>query len=162
MESTDQEVLRQAIGCLKQGRYVTRFTVARTCAGARLVTNPKPDRGMGTSLACGIAAAGDADAWLVGLADMPWIRPSTVRSLVDALREGARLVAPSYRGRRGHPVGFGAPLRDPLLQLRGDSGARVLLQEPGSRLKRIEVDDPGILLDVDAPQAIDRTPQREA
>lgn len=122
-------------------------TLAAT--GAQLVINPHAERGMGASLASGVAAGAAAQAWLVGLADMPWIQPASVAALVTALREGATLVAPAYRGRRGHPVGFGAAWREALLQLDGDSGARGLLDQHGARLQLIEVDDPGILMDVD-------------
>lgn len=120
-------------------------------AGARLVVNPDPDRGMGSSLACGVAAAGDAEGWLVGLADMPWIQPASIELVVDALRGGATLVAPSYRGQRGHPVGFGAPFRHSLMQLNTDTGARALLQAHSKQLTLVEVNDPGILLDIDRP-----------
>lgn len=124
---------------------------ALAATGAQLVVNPHAELGMGTSLACGVAASGSAPAWLVGLADMPWIQPASVAALVAALGEGATLVAPAYRGRRGHPVGFGTDWREALLQLDGDRGARGLLGRNAARLQLIEVDDPGILKDVDTP-----------
>ncbi|MBI2510278.1 MAG: NTP transferase domain-containing protein, partial [Betaproteobacteria bacterium] len=74
-------------------------------------------RGMGASLAHGVAEARAADGWLVALADMPRISPGTIRGVIAALEQGALIAAPAYKGERGHPVGFGAKLRDELLAL---------------------------------------------
>jgi len=106
-------------------------------------------RGMGASLAHGIAQARGADGWVVALADMPRIAPDTIRKVVDELEQGALIVAPSRKGERGHPVGFGAELRDELLTLDGDQGARAVLERHRDAVRLVECDDPGILLDID-------------
>jgi molybdenum cofactor cytidylyltransferase len=95
---------------------------------------------------------------LVALADMPAVRPSTIAQLVAALAGGASLVAPEYRGTRGHPVGFSQEWFDFLSRLRGDEGARHLLAVHRERLQRISVDDPGILADVDRPADLEAYP----
>ena len=56
---------------------------------------------------------------------------------------------PIHHGERGHPVGFAASLREDLLALRGDAGARGVLQRYAAEVVTVEVDDPGILQDVD-------------
>lgn len=109
-------------------------------------------RGMGRSLACGIAAAPEAEAWLIALADMPYIKDSSYRRVAQALVGGAELAAPSHGGQRGHPVGFGAGFRAALLALDGDRGARDLFSAYAGQARLIEVDDPGVLQDVDTPQ----------
>jgi molybdenum cofactor cytidylyltransferase len=119
--------------------------------GVQLVTNMAAEEGMGSSLACGIAASDEADAWVIGLADMPWIQPTTIKAVVDALEYNAPLVVPRYQGQRGHPVGFSRRYRDTLLNLHGDSGARSVLEQHSKQLQYIDVNDPGILLDVDTP-----------
>ncbi len=111
-------------------------------------------RGMGASLACGVRATEHADAWIIALADMPFIRPSTINAVYEALREGAPLVAPVYAGKRGHPVGIGSIFREQLLELQDDFGARKLLSRNKESLRPIEVDDPGILQDIDIPADI--------
>jgi len=133
---------------------------ALAATGVQLVINPHAERGMGASLACGVAATGGAQGWLVGLADMPWIQPTTTAAVVAALRDRATLVAPAYRGRRGHPVGFGAAWRESLLRLDTDSGARGLLDCHDARLQLIEVDDPGILHDVDTQEDLQQAVAR--
>ncbi|MET3228133.1 UNVERIFIED_ORG: molybdenum cofactor cytidylyltransferase [Burkholderia sp. 1263] len=119
-------------------------------AGCEVVFAPAAERGMGASLAAGIEASDDAEGWIVALADMPRIAVTTIEALARALDGGASLVAPFYEGQRGHPVGFGIAHRDALLKLDGDAGARSLLMS--QRVTRLDVDDPGILRDVDTPE----------
>ena len=121
-------------------------------SGAHVVHCARADEGMGASLACGVAASADAQGWIVALADMPWIAHATIRAVADAIAAGASLAAPSYRGVRGHPVGFASGHREALLALGGDEGARALLAHAGAELVRIDVDDPGVLRDVDVPR----------
>jgi molybdenum cofactor cytidylyltransferase len=106
-------------------------------------------RGMGDSIAAGVGARLRAPGWLVLPADMPMVRPGTLRAVADALR-GHAIAHPLYRGRRGHPVGFRAELCDELLALHGDEGARRLLERHAAC--GIEVDDPGAVLDLDTAE----------
>jgi molybdenum cofactor cytidylyltransferase len=121
----------QAIGC-----EVT------TCADAA--------DGMGATLAHAVQQSMHAAGWIVALADMPYLKPATIRALLDALRDGADIAAPVHEGRRGNPVAFGRVHLPALLQLSGDVGARRLLQDYPVQL--VEVNDPGIHIDIDRPQ----------
>lgn len=111
------------------------------------------DSGMGLSLAHAIrhtlADQPPGQGWLVALGDMPFVAPSTLHALAAAVEQGAAIAAPLFAGRRGNPVAFGAGHRAALLAADGDQGARRLLA--GSALTTIEVDDPGILRDIDSP-----------
>ncbi|HXH03497.1 MAG TPA: nucleotidyltransferase family protein, partial [Candidatus Competibacteraceae bacterium] len=115
--------------------------------GFQVVIAAEAQRGMGHSLAAGVAASADAAGWLIALADMPLVRPQTVAALAERLRQGSALVAPVYGGRRGHPVGFGRAYRERLLRCHGDQGARQLLTRDAARLQLLAVDDPGVLQD---------------
>ncbi len=119
--------------------------------GAQLVVCPDAAAGMGHSLACGVRARSDATGWVIALADMPAVSPSTIAAIRDAVARGHEAVAPLYLGQRGHPVGFGRACRDELLGLTGDSGARGVFAVHRPLL--LEVDDPGCLLDIDTPIA---------
>lgn len=109
------------------------------------------ERGMGHSLAVGVAASADAAGWLIALADMPFIDQASYRVVIDALLAGATLAQPSYQGRPGHPVGFTAAWRDSLLALSGDVGARELIRSAGAARIVCPLDDPGIHRDIDLP-----------
>lgn len=119
-------------------------------AGARVTVCPDAQAGMGASLAHGVRAAGDADAVMIALADMPWIRPETFRAVVAELRRGEQLVVPRHQGKRGHPVGFGRVHHPALTVLGNDEGAREVIAR-ATGIRWIDIDDPGALRDVDTP-----------
>ncbi len=119
---------------------------------AAVVTNPRAAEGMGTSLAAGVAALGaQVGTVAVALADMPRLRGETVARLWRAFLGTERgIVVPRFRGQRGHPVLFDlGRYRGELLALGGDRGARELLRVRETDVLSVEVDDPGVILDVD-------------
>jgi molybdenum cofactor cytidylyltransferase len=107
--------------------------------------------GMGASLACAVRAAGPASAYVVALADMPFVRPSTISAVRDAVAGGAPLAAPYFRTRRGHPVGISGRFYERLIVMKGDEGARRILSENEAALLKIPVGDPGVIRDIDTP-----------
>lgn len=149
----------KALAVVRPGdRFLASLLAAE---GLEIVECADAQRGMGFSLAAGVAAAPAAAGWLIALADMPYIKESTVARLAAELAAGATLVAPVYRGRRGHPVGFGRGYRAELLALRGDRGARAILDRSLALLTPIAVDDPGVLYDVDWPADLSAVPARD-
>ncbi|MGH1560171.1 nucleotidyltransferase family protein [Caulobacter segnis] len=122
-----------------------------------LVAVENPAEGMGASLRTAAQALPDDGAGVfVLLGDMPAIDPATLQRLGQAFKGPLDLVAPTYLGRRGHPVLFGATWFPALRALSGDEGARALLESAGAQLTRIPVEDPGIHLDVDRPEDLVR------
>ena len=129
----------------------------------QLISNLKAERcevvvcenaaeGMGASLACAARAAGEADGYLIALADMPFLRRTTIAAVRDALAGGAPLVSPYFRARRGHPVGLSHEFFHELVALRGDEGAKRLLAAHEKQMVKIPVGDPGALRDIDRPE----------
>jgi molybdenum cofactor cytidylyltransferase len=108
--------------------------------------------GMGASLACAAAAAGEADGYLIALADMPFLRRTTIAAVREALVAGAPLAAPYFRARRGHPVGLSRRFFQELLTLRGDEGAKRVIAANEKLMVKIPVGDPGALRDIDRPE----------
>ncbi|MCX7140057.1 MAG: nucleotidyltransferase family protein [Proteobacteria bacterium] len=120
-------------------------------AGATVVLCANAEEGMGASLAAAVSASGNVTAWIVALADMPYIRPGSIKKIADAVAAGAAIAAPAYRGERGHPVGLSSQFRAQLEALRGDEGARSLLKLNSGLVRLVEVDDPGVCRDIDTP-----------
>lgn len=115
-----------------------------------LIIAADADLGMGHSLAAG-ATALHWDQTFVGLADMPYLKEETLRELIARaqLLSPQDVLVPTHKGQRGHPVCFGAAHLPTLCTLTGDQGARAILGTQQPIL--IEVNDEGILLDVDQP-----------
>ena len=118
-------------------------------AGCRVIEAADAALGMSRSLAAGVAAMRHADGLLVGLADMPFVRPDTLRMLTAAMRrEPERIVRPQHHDKPGNPVGFPAARYDALMRRQGDAGARDLLAGCADVLI-VPVEDAGVLRDVD-------------
>lgn len=109
--------------------------------------------GMGYSIAAGVAARPDAPGWLVLPGDMPLVQPATLLTVAQQLDVHPVAYA-QYRGRRGHPVGFAAELYSELATLSGDEGARRLVARYPAH--GVDVDDRGVLVDVDTPLDLER------
>lgn len=122
--------------------------------GFETVACADADEGMAASLKAGVRTGAEGSGWLLALADMPMIRPATCAAVARALKERGGMVAPEYRGRRGHPAGFAPEWRAALLALGGDQGARPLFQRHPEALHRLVVEDPGVVFDVDTPEAL--------
>jgi molybdenum cofactor cytidylyltransferase len=111
-----------------------------------VLSGPEAARGMGDSIAAGVAERSGAPGWLILPGDMPLVQPGTLLAVATALEQYA-VVHAEHRGRRGHPVGFAAELYSELVKLQGDEGARrIIARYPAHGL---EVADRGVLLDVD-------------
>ena len=124
---------------------------------ARLVRNadcvpilaPDADSGQSRSLAAGVAAFHNESGVVIGLGDMPFVAAATLRALLAemaAWRE--HIVRPRHADQPGNPVGFPARTFSALQRIAGDAGAKgVVLAD--RRVRYLDVDDPGILADVD-------------
>ena len=112
--------------------------------------------GMGYSIAAGVSARPDAPGWLVLPGDMPMVQPATLLAVARALEHHPVAYA-QHKGRRGHPVGFGAELYSELATLAGDEGARRLVARYPAH--GVDVDDAGVLLDVDTRDDLERLRQ---
>jgi molybdenum cofactor cytidylyltransferase len=117
----------------------------------RVVINPRPERGMFSSIQEGFNAAAAADAYVVAVADMPFVRPSTVRALIEAHRRVGGVVSPRYRGKRGHPIVVDQAVREAILSAEPKPGFTLhdIIKAQVERRHDLDVDDPGVVRDVD-------------
>ncbi|MCW5982574.1 MAG: nucleotidyltransferase family protein [Bryobacteraceae bacterium] len=123
----------------------------------QFVANPDPERGQLSSLQCGLTAAPpDAEAVMFTPVDYPLVLPSTIAALARALDDAsphASVIVPVHDGKRGHPVCVRRELIAALLALPPEATARDVIRANEDRTLRIEVNDPGILRDIDDPEA---------
>ncbi|CAI1697937.1 nucleotidyltransferase family protein [Serratia marcescens] len=149
-----EHTLRQALASGLPVQVVTRpdnLPVLAACAANQVPVTLLASAGLGDSIAAGVAATPHWQGWLIHLADMPFVGAEVFRQVANALRQHA-IVRPSYAQQPGHPVGFSALLRNPLCQLRGDNGARELLQ--GAAVHLLPLEHPGVVQDIDLPSQL--------
>jgi CTP:molybdopterin cytidylyltransferase MocA len=121
---------------------------------AVFVLNPDYQRGQFSSMQCGLRAVPeDAEGVVFTPVDHPNIEPATVARLIDT---AAAVAIPQYIGHHGHPVLFSRRLIPEFLALPPDEQAPTVIRRHGSEIRYIDVPDPGILDDVDDPEAYRR------
>jgi len=123
--------------------------------------NPEWAQGQSSSVRAGLAALPpNVQAALFLLADQPRLGVATLDALIERHRATlAPVVWPEYNGRRGNPVLFDCSVFPELRELSQDVGGRVLLASYAARAERVQVDDPGIFLDIDTPEDYVRATQ---
>lgn len=119
--------------------------------------------GMGDSIAAAVRATQGAPGWLVLPGDLPLVRPQTLQSVAAALAQHA-VVVPHFHGQRGHPVGFRAECGQALAALSGEHGAAPVVRAMAAqeRVAFIEVEDPGMVTDIDTAQDLAEAERRMA
>lgn len=117
----------------------------------RVVINPEPQRGMASSILCGLeTCSGSSNAVLIAHADMPRIGTPLVDRLIASWRaEPELIVAPRFKGRQGNPVILPRSFWGEIRQLQGDIGCKSILQGHSSNIQWLECEDDAILFDVD-------------
>ncbi len=127
--------------------------LAREGGGAP-VENPEPDAEPIDSIQIGLGELEDEVAAAVVLpVDVPVAGPEPVRALLDAWRSGAAPIArPAHGGKPGHPVLFARAVWEELASPDLQHGARDVVHWHHGEILEVEVEDPGVLADIDTPE----------
>ncbi len=123
-------------------------------SGIHVVRSTELDAGPIGSVRAGISVIGNhpVDGILVWPVDRPRVQVETVRALVARFEEvGGPIVVPRFRGRRGHPVIFARSLFEELRAAPNEEGARAVVHRDPGRVVEVEVDDPGVIEDINTP-----------
>ena len=150
--------------------------------GCQVIINERAAEGMGSSIAAavvasmvasiaaGMATRADTAGWVIALGDMPYVQHATIATVSQQLAAGPgrngrdvvqlidaqpMIVQPTYHGQRGHPVGFAREYGPALAALKGDTGARAVIDAALARdpacVLYVNTDDRGVLADIDMP-----------
>ena len=131
------------------------------CQGDRLtwqaVVNPMPERGIASSMQCGIQASEDVDGWLFMVCDQPGLSEGLVLRIIEAWREcRGDIISASCMGVPGNPKLFSAVFGEELMALSGDTGGRQILKNHRSGLWFEETLNSEELFDIDTKEDLDR------
>ena len=160
----DKTVLGQTIAMVQHSAAWEIVLVLGACAveiipqlagfeGLKVIVNRSYDEGMASSLRAGLSALHPkSDAALIVLGDQPFIRSETLDRLAGAHRHvTGSMLTPTYKGTRGNPVLLDRSIFPEVMALEGDVGCRALFRDHPDDIEKVEVEDPGILLDINNP-----------
>ena len=122
---------------------------------ALFAINPDYPLGMTTSLQCGLRAVPeDCESVLFTLVDHPAAAPATLDALLAPLPplDPPLVRVPRFGGRRGHPIWFARELTPEFLALPATGAAREVVRRYVDRTQFLDVDDPGVVADIDSPE----------
>jgi molybdenum cofactor cytidylyltransferase len=119
---------------------------------AAFVENPDFLNGQTSSMQCGLSAVPSSAAGvLFTLVDHPVVERATLDALLAPPLPLLRV--PRYGPKRGHPVWFSRELIPEFLALHAGGAARDVVHRHVAETEYLDVDDPGILADIDDPEA---------
>lgn len=139
------------------GRHADEILSEADLGDAEIVDHPGWAAGRTSSIQAGLRALpDDCRAVVLALVDMPYVKSSTVEALVDTFHAlpNSQAVIPIHRNRRGHPILLARSLFAKIDALGPDEPLRNLLRD--ARAVEVPVDDPGVLVDLDTPEDLDR------
>ena len=120
---------------------------------ARFIANPDHDRGQVTSIVAGVNAVDrpGVGGLLIMPVDMPLVRPSTFREVLEAFAAHPSFIVRAVcGGRHGHPVIFDRGSFEALRQADVAVGAKAVLLAQADRVLDLDVNDAGVLKDIDS------------
>ena len=120
-----------------------------------LVHNPEYAKGLSTSLRTALAAlSAEFSGILICLGDMPFVRAHHIDALIDSFDAVAEhhICVPTYQGKRGNPVLWDRRYMQEMMEVRGDVGAKHLIGDYEEFVVEVEVNDAGVLADLDTPE----------
>ncbi len=140
------------------GHEAEKVRAALEGLDVRFVHNPDYETGQGMSLLTGLAeAAREAEGYLFALGDQPFMTTRLIDRLIGAFGSSqAHVAAPFYKGRRGNPILISRELREDLLALGGDEGARSIVSrvqaESPDRFAAVEAASEALFWDIDTEE----------
>ncbi len=141
------------------GHHAEEIQRAVGLKDAVVVINPDYAQGQTSSLQAGLKVleSTDVQAILLCLVDHPQVSADTIRTLIRSFwKSSCPVVIPTFQNQRGHPVLIGRALFEELLGLSAEAGANTVIREYREATQFVEVQDPGILLDIDDPETYRR------
>lgn len=130
---------------------VTQYDeVAKLASDFDIVMNDRPDLGISSSMKLGLAAAGDADAYMFCVCDQPGLTTATLEKLVETYKKGtAGIVSLSWQGEMRNPKIFSSRYKEELMKLEGDTGGRQIIDAHKKDLLLVEAESEEEIKDID-------------
>lgn len=115
----------------------------------QLVENKSYKSGMTSSIQVGVSAA-SGDGFMICLGDQPKIKTKTYNQLIESFSQKPdSIILPFHEGQKGNPVIFPSAFRDKILNHKEPEGCKEIVQFNTDLIVKVEVNDSGVLMDVD-------------
>ncbi len=136
------------------GYKAEEITKAIAAKPVKIIANPNYQQGMSTSIITGLILVDPrAEAVMLALGDQPMVNSQTINQLIAEFHNHDKGIAlPTYRGKRGHPVIFATKYKAELLKLKGDIGAKEIIEHHPQDVLEVSVGSEGVITDIDTEE----------
>ena len=122
----------------------------------QFIENEDFSLGISSSIKAGVSQLSETvDAVLICPADMPCVTSNIINQLCATCCLENKIIIPCYQGKRGNPLLWPRRFFDKLLNLSGDTGGKQILNDLAADIFKLEVENVGILLDIDDKASLD-------
>ncbi|MGD9241031.1 MAG: nucleotidyltransferase family protein [Desulfobacterales bacterium] len=127
-------------------------------AKLQIEVNPHYQKGQGHSLQVGLSSVINTfPAVMFLLADQPLVDAATINCLLDKFWSADKDIGvPTFHGKRGNPSIFSQKFYQHIMKIKGDIGARQIINAHPERVLEIEIKNPLLFSDVDTPEDFEK------
>ena len=111
--------------------------------------------GMASSIKKGIEnLSKETKAFFICLGDMPMIKKETYNELINYV-DKKEIIIPTYKNQQGNPVLFSIKMKDKIMNIQGDVGAKEILKKDNNKVLNLPINDLGIIKNYNTPKCFD-------
>ena len=111
----------------------------------KFVFNKDFESGMASSIKAGLNhLPEDTEAFFICLGDMPMVSPDIYNQLIES-KDNKEIIVPTYKGYQGNPVLFDKSMKEEIMKITGDVGAKKILELNKDKILNLEIDDQSIV-----------------
>ena len=110
----------------------------------KFVFNKDFESGMASSIKTGIDNLSDkTEVFFICLGDMPMVSHDIYNQLIKS-RDNKEIIVPTYKGQQGNPVLFDKSMKETVMNITGDVGAKKILELNKDKILNLEINDQNI------------------
>jgi len=111
----------------------------------KFVFNKDFESGMASSIKTGIDNLSDkTEAFFICLGDMPMVSHNIYNQLIKS-KDNKEIIVPTYKGQQGNPVLFSILMKDKIMNIEGDLGAKKILEANKDKILNLAINDEGVI-----------------
>ena len=113
----------------------------------KIIFNDNFKNGIASSIKIGLENISDkAEAFFICLADMPMVNHNTYNKMIES-RNIKEIIVPNYKGEKGNPVLFSKSMKNEIISIQGDLGAKKIIKSNKNKVLNLETNDQGVTID---------------
>ena len=121
----------------------------------KFVFNKDFESGIASSIKTGLNNLSEkTEAFFICLGDMPMVNPNIYNQLIKSINK-REIIVPTYKGQQGNPVLFAKSMKEKIINISGDVGAKKILELNKDKILNLEINDQCVTKDFNTQDSFD-------